>query len=342
MQRLYCGFVFSGYSIPAEPLHATAVLRFSYWEMLFIDLNEYFCAMDQVKPIVEIDPSAGFCSGVKRAIEAAEHLLDETGGVFCLGEIVHNEAEMNRLRQKGLIALDPDGAEEVKDGGRMLIRAHGAPPGTFGELEKKHVLVTNATCPVVLRLQQKVKKASEEMVKVGGLVLIYGKPSHAEVVGLLGNAIGNARVIDNLDQLGSIDFTKPLRVFSQTTSDLNRYRQICDSIQSLAHNSGSDQPDIAIHQTICGQVSRRGPALEKFALSHDVIIFVSGSESSNGKYLFGISKTANSRSFRVSGPGQVKPDWLKKAKSVGISGATSTPIWLMGKVAAEIEAMNIS
>jgi 4-hydroxy-3-methylbut-2-enyl diphosphate reductase len=310
--------------------------------MLFIDLNEYFCAMDHVKPIVEIDPSAGFCSGVKRAIEAAEHILDEAGDVFCLGEIVHNETEMSRLKEKGLVVLNPDGAEEVKEGGRVLIRAHGVPPTTFDALEKKHVLVTDATCPVVLRLQQKVKKASEEMVGVGGSVIIYGKPGHAEVVGLLGNTMGNAIVISNLDQLGSIDFTKPLRVFSQTTSDLNGYREICDAILSRSSNSGSDQPDVVIHRTICGQVSRRAPALKKFALSHDVIIFVSGSESSNGKYLYGVSKSVNPRSYRVSGTGQLMPEWLNGASAIGISGATSTPVWLMEKVACEIEAMIIS
>ncbi len=298
--------------------------------------------MDIVRPLVEIDPSAGFCSGVKRAIEAVEHLLDEAGDVFCLGEIVHNEAEMSRLKQKGLIALDPDGAEEVKEGGRALIRAHGVTPTTFDALEQKHVILTDATCPVVLRLQQKVKKASEEMLAVGGSVIIYGKPGHAEVVGLLGNTLGNASVISNLDQLDSTDFTKPLRVFSQTTSSLNSYREICDAILSRASNSGSDQPDVVIHQTICSQVSRRAPALEKFAFSHDVIIFVSGSESSNGKYLYGVSKSANPRTFGVSGTGQLMPEWLNGASTIGISGATSTPVWLMQKIASEIEAMILS
>lgn len=302
-------------------------------------LIEYFCTMDHVRPIVEIDPSAGFCSGVKRAIESAEQLLDEAGDVFCLGEIVHNEAEMSRLKQRGLTALDPKGKDEVKEGGRALIRAHGAPPATFEALEKKHVLVTDATCPVVLRLQQKVKKASEEMEKVGGSVIIYGKPGHAEVVGLLGNTSGNAFVISNLVQLASVDFTKPLRVFSQTTSDLNGYREICDAILTRTSDSGSDQPDVVIHQTICGQVSRRAPALEKFALSHDVIIFVSGSESSNGKYLFGVSKSVNPRTFGISETGQLKPEWLSGASTIGISGATSTPIWLMQKIASEIRSL---
>lgn len=295
--------------------------------------------MDHARPIVEIDPSAGFCSGVKRAIESAEHLLDESGDVFCLGEIVHNEAEMSRLKKRGLTALDPDGTDEIKEAGRVLIRAHGLPPTTFEALEKKHVLVTDATCPVVLRLQQKVRKASEEMVAVGGSVIIYGKPGHAEVVGLLGNTSGNACVISNLVQLGSIDFTKPIRVFSQTTSDINGYREISDAILSRASGSGSDQPDVVIHRTICGQVSRRAPALEKFALSHDVIIFVSGSESSNGKYLFGVSKNVNPRTFGVSGTGQLMPEWLNGANTIGISGATSTPIWLMQKIASEIRSL---
>ena len=300
-------------------------------------LIDYFCNMDQVRPIVEIDPSAGFCSGVKRAIESAEHLLAEAGDVFCLGEIVHNEAEMSRLKQRGLTALDPDGLAAVQEGGHALIRAHGIPPSTYNVLEKKHVLITDATCPVVLRLQQKVKKASEEMMAVGGSVVIYGKPGHAEVVGLLGNTQGNASVIHNLVELASIDLMKPLRVFSQTTADLAGYREICDAI--LSGTSGSVNPDVVIHQTICGQMSRRGPEIEKFARKHDVVIFVSGADSSNGKYLSGISKSVNPRTYLVSGNGMIEPDWLCNALSIGVSGATSTPVWLMQQVAAEIEKM---
>ncbi len=303
---------------------------------------EYFCNMDNSKPEIEIDPSAGFCSGVKRTIESAEHLLETDGEVVCVGEIVHNEAEMERLQQKGLIVLNPDGVQNIEAGSRVLIRAHGVPPSTYKVLEEKKVSFTDATCPVVLRLQQKVKKASDEMLNVGGSVLIYGKPGHAEIIGLLGNTHGNALVISKEEHLSLIDFTKPLRVFSQTTSGVEGYKRICNSILSLAKEANTGEPDIKINQTICGQVSKRGPALERFALSHEVMIFVSGSDSSNGKYLAGVSKNVNPRTFIVSGTGQLMLEWFKGASTIGISGATSTPVWLMQLIEAEIEAMILS
>lgn len=295
--------------------------------------------MDNLKPRIEIDPSAGFCSGVKRAIESAENLLKSTGEVSCLGEIVHNEAEMDRLKGMGMRVIGPDDAEIPGPGSKVLIRAHGVPPETYEELQNKQVVVTDATCPVVLRLQQKVKQASVEMMQVGGTVVIYGKSGHAEVAGLLGNTFGNALVVSSPEQLNSLDLTKPMRVFAQTTSDLNRYREICETILSLAMETGTGESKVMIHQTICGQVSRRAPAIEKFAGSHDVIIFVSGSDSSNGKYLAGISKSVNDHTHIVTGSGQLNPEWFGNAGSIGISGATSTPQWLMEQIAAEIESM---
>jgi 4-hydroxy-3-methylbut-2-enyl diphosphate reductase len=295
--------------------------------------------MDNLKPRIEIDPSAGFCSGVKRAIESAENLLKSAGEVSCLGEIVHNEAEMDRLEGLGMRVMGPDDTNIQKAGSKVLIRAHGVPPETYKELKDKQVVITDATCPVVLRLQQKVKQASAEMLQVGGTVVIYGKPGHAEIAGLVGNASGNAIVISTPDQLDSLDFTKPMMVFSQTTSDLNLYREICDTILSLARKTATGETKVMIHQTICGQVSRRAPAIEKFAGSHDVIIFVSGSDSSNGKYLAGISKSVNDHTYIVTGPGQLNPEWFAKAYTIGISGATSTPQWLMQQIASEIESM---
>jgi 4-hydroxy-3-methylbut-2-en-1-yl diphosphate reductase len=295
--------------------------------------------MDNLKPRIEIDPSAGFCSGVKRAIESAENLLKSAGEVSCLGEIVHNEAEMDRLKGLGMRVMGPDNSKIPGAGSKLLIRAHGVPPETYKELIDKQVIVTDATCPVVLRLQQKVKQASDEMLPVDGTVIIYGKPGHAEVVGLLGYTSGNVVVVSRPDQLSSLDFMKPMRVFSQTTSDFNLYHEICETILSLARSSGIGESEIVIHQTICGQVSRRAPAIEKFAGSHDVIIFVSGSDSSNGKYLAGISKSVNNHTHIVTGPGQLNPEWFGNAASIGISGATSTPQWLMRQIAAEIESM---
>ncbi|MHC1774606.1 MAG: 4-hydroxy-3-methylbut-2-enyl diphosphate reductase [Lentimicrobium sp.] len=295
--------------------------------------------MNNLRPRIEIDPSAGFCSGVKRAIESAENLLKSAGEVSCLGEIVHNEAEMDRLKGLGMRVIGPDDSEIPGPGGKVLIRAHGVPPETYKELKDKQAIVTDATCPVVLRLQQKVKQASAEMMAVGGTVVIFGKPKHAEVVGLIGNTSGNALVVSTPEQLNALDFTKPIRVFSQTTSDLNRYREIGETILSLAWEAGNGESDIVIHHTVCGQVSRRAPAIEKFAGSHDVIIFVSGIDSSNGKYLAGISKSVNDQTHIVSGPGQLNPAWFGNASSIGISGATSTPQWLMQQIATEIGSM---
>jgi len=299
----------------------------------------YFCIMDDVKPKVVIDPSAGFCTGVKRAIAATEKVLEQEGEVSCLGELVHNEAEIKRLSDLGMKILDKNRLKETTSGSHVFIRAHGEPPETYKLLHETGAKITDATCPVVLRLQQRVKKASEEMLATGGSVLIFGKASHAEVIGLLGNSLGNAYAISNIEQLESIDFSKPLRVFSQTTSDSIAYEEICREIGLKSAKLRIINPDVVIYRTICGQVSRRGPAIEIFARSHDVVIFVSGSESSNGKYLAGLCKSANPDTYTVNGTGQVRPEWISEAKSVGVSGATSTPEWLMLEVAAEIEAM---
>jgi len=295
--------------------------------------------MNNSKPRVEIDPTAGFCTGVQRAIAASEKLLSEPDSVYCLGEIVHNEAELERLRNIGMKFTDIESIQNIPPDSKVLLRAHGEPPETYRNLKDKGLQVVDATCPVVLRLQQKVRQASAEMLTVGGTVLIYGKSGHAEVIGLMGQTNGNVRVINGPYHLVDIDFSKPLRVFSQTTSDLNAYNEIGEAILSKAGDANPVNHDVVIYQTICRQVSRRSPGIEKFARLHDVIIFVSGTNSSNGKYLSGISKSVNSRTFTVSGTGQIKQEWLTGAAFIGVSGATSTPAWLMQKVADEINAM---
>lgn len=295
--------------------------------------------MENVKPIVEIDPSAGFCSGVKRAIKTAEDLLKGNEELHCLGEVVHNEAEIDRLNRLGMNVLKNKELRGLKTDSQVMIRAHGEPPATYEKLNSIGVNVADATCPVVTRLQRKVRMASEEMKSVNGLVVIFGKPGHAEVLGLLGNADGNAIVVSAKEQINSIDVARPLRIFSQTTADATAYNAFCDEILSKAENAIGAKPDIEINQTICRQVSRRGPEIEKFARLHDVIIFVSGSESSNGKYLSGISKSVNPQTYNVTGSGQIKKEWLAEAASIGISGATSTPEWLLQQIAGEIVAM---
>jgi len=295
--------------------------------------------MDHLQPKVEIDPSAGFCSGVKRAIEAAEQLLALQDDVFCLGEIVHNEAELERLKNLGMKILnrETDNAGDIK--GRVIIRAHGEPPSTFERLQAEGTTVVDATCPVVIRLQHRVQKASAEMMEARGSVVIFGKPGHPEVQGLLGNSYGNAMVITAEEEIGRIDLSRPLRVFSQTTSDLNAYKKFCEAILAGAAKASGEKSDVIINQTVCRQMSRREPGIERFALSHDVIVFVSGSGSSNGKYLSGISRARNSRTYVVTDTGQVKPEWFVNALSIGVSGATSTPVWLMHQVAGEITRM---
>jgi 4-hydroxy-3-methylbut-2-enyl diphosphate reductase len=295
--------------------------------------------MDHLLPKVEIDPSAGFCSGVKRAIEATEQLLSQPDDVFCLGEIVHNEAEMQRLKNLGMKILNRENDNTWDIKGRIIIRAHGEPPSTFERLKAEGTTVVDATCPVVIRLQQRVKKASAEMMEACGSVIIFGKPGHPEVQGLLGNSSGNAIVIRAVEELDRIDLTRPLRVFSQTTSDLGAYNKFCEAVLAGAAKASGEKSDVIINQTVCSQMSRREPGIVQFALSHDVIVFVSGSGSSNGKYLSGISRARNSRTYVVTGTGQVKPEWFENALSIGVSGATSTPVWLMQQVAGEITRM---
>jgi 4-hydroxy-3-methylbut-2-enyl diphosphate reductase len=295
--------------------------------------------MDRLQPKVEIDSSAGFCSGVRRAIEATEHLLMLPDDVFCLGEIVHNEAELSRLGHLGLKVLGDVANPVVSPGSQVIIRAHGEPPSTYERLNAAGAKITDATCPVVIRLQQKVGKASAEMVEAGGSVVIFGKPDHPEIKGLLGNTEGNAMVIASLEELDKIDLSGPLRVFSQTTSDLEAYQEFCEAVLSGAGKISGPQRDVIIHQTVCRQVSRRKPDLERFALSHDVVVFVSGSGSSNGKYLSEICKALNPNTFIVEGVGKVKAGWFADASSIGVSGATSTPLWLMQQVAGEISEL---
>lgn len=256
----------------------------------------------------------------------------------CLGEIVHNEAEMNRLKELGLRVIESDDSEIPGPAGKVLIRAHGAPPETYKKMEDRQVLLTDATCPVVLRLQQRVRQASAETAEKSGTLVIFGKPGHPEVVGLQGHARGKVLVLSHADQIEEADLTLPLHVFAQTTSHAGSFKQFCEAINARFPDATS-RGEVSIHQTICAQVSKREPALEKFAREHDVVIFVTGSRSSNGKYLSERCTAFNPRTHVVSGPGELDSRWFAGAASAGVSGATSTPIWLMEEVASAIEKM---
>jgi len=286
--------------------------------------------------IVEIDPRSGFCFGVVNAINQAEKELQGIDDLFCLGDIVHNSEEVSRLESKGLITINHEDLKGLK-GKKVLLRAHGEPPETYKVAEKNGITIVDATCPVVLKLQSKIKKSWTELNEVGGQVVIFGKKGHAEVNGLVGQTEGNAVVIDNPEDLVGIDYTKPIALFSQTTMSPDKYLQLADNIRKQMQKAiSSDAIPLTINRTICGQVSNRKKEIEGFAKKHQVVVFVSGEKSSNGKMLYEICKATNPNTFIVYNSDGVQKDWFKGFDDVGVCGATSTPVWLMQLVADRI------
>ncbi|MFW5726001.1 MAG: 4-hydroxy-3-methylbut-2-enyl diphosphate reductase [Bacteroidota bacterium] len=293
-----------------------------------------------MKPKITIDSKSGYCFGVLKAIETAESLLDEYGQLFCLGDIVHNDEEVNRLRNRGLIVINHDDLKNLYNT-RVLIRAHGEHPSTYDIARKNHIELIDATCPVVIRLQQRVGKSQQEMDHSNGQVVIFGKAGHAEVVGLVGQTREKAIVIgNNMSDLDQIDFSKPIHLYSQTTQDKDTYVKLIDAINRRINPDyckSDDKLGFQSFNTICGQVSNRGPHMAAFARQHEVIVFVGGRKSSNGKFLFSICHEHNSKSYFVPNEQEVNPDWFENAATIGICGATSTPMWLMQRVAQHIE-----
>ncbi len=277
---------------------------------------------------VEIDERSGFCFGVVRAITAAEEALKQ-GSIVSLGDIVHNPIEMGRLGKLGLRSIDHTSLRNMRCG-KVLIRAHGEPPATYEAARDNGVEIVDATCPVVARLQKSVSKAYEEMQAVNGQVVIIGKKGHAEVEGLLGHAEGNAIVVENVDDVRQIDFSRPLYVLSQTTQSPVLFDGIVDEIRSRAHAG------ITVRNTICREVAGREEHMAEFARSYDVVIFVSGRNSSNGRALFDVCLQANSCSHMIEHEGELNREWFENARSVGVCGATSTPRWLMERVRENI------
>ena len=294
---------------------------------------------------VEIEKHSGFCGGVIRAIGRAEKFLEESPGriLYSLGDIVHNEAELRRLGEKGLITVDKDGLMNIPDPSSetLLIRAHGEPPQTYSLAQKLGFTVIDCTCPVVLKLQKSIREAYERVKPAGGQIVIFGKIGHAEVLGLLGQVSGDAVVIENMPMLlsaledGSIRTDKPLEIFSQTTKSPVEYSEICKVLESCP-GAG-----LQVHNTICSQVASRHEELADFALRHDVIVFVSGVSSSNGKVLFDLCKSRNQRTYHISDPSELEPEWFSDGDKVGVCGATSTPGWLLEQVAERIFCKNI-
>lgn len=293
---------------------------------------------------VEIERHSGFCGGVIRAIGRAERFLEDSPGkrLYSLGDIVHNEAELRRLGKKGLVTIDRNGLLDIPDPSSetLLIRAHGEPPQTYSLASGLGLTVIDCTCPVVLRLQRSIREAYERVKPAGGQIVIFGKIGHAEVLGLLGQVGGDAVVIEDMPMLlsalgdGSIRTGRPLEIFSQTTKSPVEYSGICEFLKS---RSGSG---LKIHNTICSQVASRHEELSEFASDHDVIIFVSGTSSSNGKVLFELCKSRNPRSHHVCDASGLSADWFRDGDRVGVCGATSTPGWLLEQVAERIICRN--
>ncbi|MDR0384773.1 MAG: 4-hydroxy-3-methylbut-2-enyl diphosphate reductase [Prevotellaceae bacterium] len=285
---------------------------------------------------VEIDGFSGFCYGVIRAIETAERELDKNGTLYSLGEIVHNNVEVNRLKNKGLNTISHENISAVKHG-KILIRAHGEPPETYETARKAGIGIIDCTCPVVLKLQERIKRAYEEARQYNGIIVIFGKKRHAEVNGLVGQTEGNAIVIENIDEVGQIDCSRPVFLFSQTTKSIEGFEELCKIITDKIRQAGGDISMFKAYNTICRQVSGRKPRLEEFARKHDVIVFVSGKQSSNGNVLYQSCKSANPDSYFVENADDINPEWFSDCRTVGICGATSTPKWLMEDIAGIIK-----
>ena len=263
---------------------------------------------------VEIDSASGFCHGVVTAIQKAEGELSQGGTLYCLGDIVHNNREVERLTELGLITIDHEQLSQLHDA-KVLLRAHGEPPQTYEIAAQNHIQIIDATCPVVLS------------------IVIYGKNGHAEVLGLVGQTQGQAIVIEHMEETKQLDFSKSIRLYSQTTKSLDEFRKIVDYIQQHI----SPDATFEYYDTICRQVANRIPNIRRFAASHELVFFVSGKKSSNGKVLFGECLQVNPNSHFIDRPEAIDDRLLEGVNSIGICGATSTPKWLMEEVSEAIK-----
>lgn len=273
---------------------------------------------------IEIDNGSGFCFGVTTAIKKAEEELEKGGTLYCLGDIVHNGRECDRLKQLGLITINREEFLKLRDA-KVLLRAHGEPPSTYEIAQKNNIEIIDATCPVVLRLQQRIKQEFDKNDNINKQIVIFGKNGHAEVLGLVGQTQGNAIVIESPEEVSKLDFAKDIRLYSQTTKSLDGFRKIVEYIQEHISKSATFE----YYDTICRQVANRMPNIQSFASKHDMILFVCGKKSSNGKVLYNECKRVNENSHLIDDASEIDLELIKKAKSIGICGATSTPKWLM-------------
>ncbi|MBC8510958.1 MAG: 4-hydroxy-3-methylbut-2-enyl diphosphate reductase [Cryomorphaceae bacterium] len=285
---------------------------------------------------ITIDKYSGFCFGVVYAIEMAESILEKEDILYCLGDIVHNNKEVERLTDMGLKIINNEDLKKLSDC-KVLIRAHGEPPSTYNIALENNIQLLDASCPVVLKLQHQIKEGYEDIKKINGQVIIYGKEGHAEVTGLLGQTKNDAIIVTTVDDLDKVDFSKSIYIYSQTTKSPKAYKEISDIIAERVKLADGENVKYIVHDTLCRQVSGREPQLKHFSKENDVIIFVSGQKSSNGKMLYQSCKEENPNSYFISDINEINNEWFSTASSVGICGATSTPRWLMEQVQNAIE-----
>lgn len=285
---------------------------------------------------VEIDKGSGFCFGVVTAIKKAEEELTKGETLYCLGDIVHNSKEVERLKEMGLITINHDEFKELHNA-KVLLRAHGEPPETYSIAKENNIEIIDATCPVVLKLQQRIKQQYGTQKSANNQIVIYGKNGHAEVLGLVGQTSGEAIVIEKLEEVKKLDFSKNIRLYSQTTKSLDEFEKIVEYIKEHI----SPEASFESYDTICRQVANRMPHIRTFAASHDLIFFVCGKKSSNGKVLFNECYKVNPNSHLIDSPDEIDPQLLNGVHSIGICGATSTPKWLMEEVQAHINQIII-
>ena len=284
--------------------------------------------------IIEIDQGSGFCFGVTRAIGKAEEELSKEEQLYCLGDIVHNGKECNRLQQMGLMTINHKQMRDIHDA-KVLLRAHGEPPATYALARERSINLIDATCPVVLHLQERIKKEYDADVEHKKQIVIFGKNGHAEVIGLVGQTEETAIIIESADDLGKLDFNRDICLYSQTTMPLDEFRKIVDYVQQHI----SPNATFTYYDTICRQVANRMPNIRSFAIKHDVVLFVCGKKSSNGRVLFNECKEANPRSYMIDTASEIDVRWLQGCESIGICGATSTPKWLMEECKVRIEEL---
>lgn len=291
---------------------------------------------------VTIDKNSGYCFGVEFAIQMAEAEMSGGNPLYCLGDIVHNDMEVQRLHEKGLRIINREDLAQLRDC-KVLIRAHGEPPETYQTALTNNIELVDASCPVVLKLQNRVKNAYDHAQEIEGQVVIYGQPGHAEVIGLTGQTRGKAIIVMRDEDLDNIDFTRPVTLFSQTTKSTKGFYRIKAMIEDrLAQaNNPLNTVEFNANDSICRQVSNREPQLQRFAREQDVIVFVSSKKSSNGKALYSVCRAENSRSYFIANEKELQPEWFAEATTVGVCGATSTPMWLMEQVAEGIRSVGV-